>query len=442
MLVKTNSFNVVERGKMDAILNEVGLQQTGCTSTECAVEIGKILNVQQMITGTIGKIGETYTIDVVLIEVETSQIIKSFTYNYQGKLDGLLSFMASIANELAKTAQPMSEKFYEIGIGSLKVITEPASAEIILDDKFIGKSPLQINNISTGEHMVKLVASGYVSTKNKVFIQKGKVTEHQIKLEKMFTLKINSVPNGADVYINNSHVGKTPYFQMVVGESKLNILIRKESYEDWTQNVIVMTETEIVAKLGDPRTLLKSNLTLNAGGKIGLFSSSDEGFGDIYKDKFSYEGFLSLGYREYFIIGKYRIFNSSGESKLENITIEGVANWEQTFTFFGARFYPYILKGLVYIDLGVILSKAKEKIGTKNPEIPELSRTAETEGTGFALSGGLSFPISKFLNLNGEIEYSLIPSKGYGGIGGKKPDIGGLFYGVSLNFIFNKKSSE
>jgi TolB-like protein len=116
MLVRTNAFNVVERGRMEEILKEVGFQQTGCTSVECAVEVGRILNVQQMIAGNIGKLGSLYTIDINVIDVETAQIIRSFSKNYRGEIEGLIQYMEVIANEIAgmKSAQqatiPVKEK--------------------------------------------------------------------------------------------------------------------------------------------------------------------------------------------------------------------------------------------------------------------------------------------------------------------------------------------
>ena len=38
-LVKTGAITVVERGRMDRILEEQDFQLTGCTSDECAVEV-------------------------------------------------------------------------------------------------------------------------------------------------------------------------------------------------------------------------------------------------------------------------------------------------------------------------------------------------------------------------------------------------------------------
>ena len=60
-LVKLGSFTVVERSQMEEVLKEQGLQQSGCTTSECAVEVGFLLGVDKMITGSIGRIGSLYT---------------------------------------------------------------------------------------------------------------------------------------------------------------------------------------------------------------------------------------------------------------------------------------------------------------------------------------------------------------------------------------------
>ena len=48
-LFETGSFQVIEREKMEEILSEQGFQNTGCTSVECAVEIGQLLNVNRIV---------------------------------------------------------------------------------------------------------------------------------------------------------------------------------------------------------------------------------------------------------------------------------------------------------------------------------------------------------------------------------------------------------
>ena len=76
-LFNTGRYIVLEREKMDAILKEQGFQISGCTSDECVVEIGKILGVQNIVAGDVGKIGSLYTINVRIIDVETSKILKT-----------------------------------------------------------------------------------------------------------------------------------------------------------------------------------------------------------------------------------------------------------------------------------------------------------------------------------------------------------------------------
>lgn len=74
-LVKTGAFNVVEKKNMDRILAEQAFQQTGCTAQECAVKLGKLLNVQRMIVGSCGKLMDRYFINVRVVNVETGEAV-------------------------------------------------------------------------------------------------------------------------------------------------------------------------------------------------------------------------------------------------------------------------------------------------------------------------------------------------------------------------------
>ena len=76
-LVNVEKFNVLERNNMDRILAEQGFQATGCTTQECAVQMGKILNVQKAIIGSISKVGSAYFITANVVNIETSKIVSS-----------------------------------------------------------------------------------------------------------------------------------------------------------------------------------------------------------------------------------------------------------------------------------------------------------------------------------------------------------------------------
>ena len=76
-LFNTGKYVVLERSNIDKLMKEQSFQMTGCTTTDCAVEIGKILNMRQMVVGSIGKIGSTYYLNLKIVDVETAQMITS-----------------------------------------------------------------------------------------------------------------------------------------------------------------------------------------------------------------------------------------------------------------------------------------------------------------------------------------------------------------------------
>ncbi len=105
-LVKTGAVTVVERGQMQQILSEQNFQMTGCTSDECAVEIGQMLGVTKMIAGSIGVIGSTYTVDLRVVNVGTGAIEETMTRNYRGEIDGLLEQVMYISWEMVGMVHP------------------------------------------------------------------------------------------------------------------------------------------------------------------------------------------------------------------------------------------------------------------------------------------------------------------------------------------------
>ena len=90
-LVQSSHYQVIERGQLEQILQEQDFQLTGCTSDECAIEIGQLIGAQQMLAGSFGKLGIVYTIDMRIIDVETGRILKSTSYDIDGSINRLLS---------------------------------------------------------------------------------------------------------------------------------------------------------------------------------------------------------------------------------------------------------------------------------------------------------------------------------------------------------------
>ena len=105
-MAKTGAVRLVERNMVDEILTEQGFQQSGCTSDECAVEVGALLGVQYMVSGAIGKLGDTYTIDAKIVSIETGATTESRNVTYIGKVDGLVTEIEILAWDILGLKPP------------------------------------------------------------------------------------------------------------------------------------------------------------------------------------------------------------------------------------------------------------------------------------------------------------------------------------------------
>ena len=83
-------YNVIEREMMDEIISEQGFQQSGCTTDECMVQVGKLIGVEQIVGGSISKVGSTYSVSARMVSIETGDISKIATYDFRGEIDDLL----------------------------------------------------------------------------------------------------------------------------------------------------------------------------------------------------------------------------------------------------------------------------------------------------------------------------------------------------------------
>jgi len=105
-MVSTDAVIMVERNQMNEILQEQGLQQSGCTSSECAAEVGALLGVQNMVSGAFGKLGNTYTVDAKMFSVETGATIRSSSKTHKGDVDGLQVIKEVVERELVGIQPP------------------------------------------------------------------------------------------------------------------------------------------------------------------------------------------------------------------------------------------------------------------------------------------------------------------------------------------------
>ncbi len=69
-MINTGEFIVLERSQMKEIMREQSFQMTGCTDTECAVRVGRLLSARKMLLGTIAQWRNKILITGRIIDVE------------------------------------------------------------------------------------------------------------------------------------------------------------------------------------------------------------------------------------------------------------------------------------------------------------------------------------------------------------------------------------
>ena len=73
-MVKTKLFIVVDRSSIQAILKEQSFQQSGCTDTACAVQLGRLLAANKIMLGNIAKVGKRFIVTINIVDVSKAQI--------------------------------------------------------------------------------------------------------------------------------------------------------------------------------------------------------------------------------------------------------------------------------------------------------------------------------------------------------------------------------
>lgn len=202
-LVSTGKFTVIERSEMTTILQEQGFQQSGCTSDECAVEMGKLLNINMIIAGSIGKVGALYTISLRVIDVETGEILMTENEDCQCPIETILkSSMKNLALSLAGKSGSITSVSANAGKGDIYIKSSPDDAQIFVDGKKMGiNTPNTLRDLPVGEYVIKVKKGDFIGSKV-IQVKPNDIIQEMIVLTKAFGgLKIYSIPAEAEIFI-------------------------------------------------------------------------------------------------------------------------------------------------------------------------------------------------------------------------------------------------
>ena len=189
---------------------------------------------------------------------------------WQGRLsEGVYSLEAKLDRHQTakkdidlKTGDKRSVDLQPVPIcGSLDVISTPVDAKIIINGKQYGTTPNTIPGLLIGYYNVIIQKEGYATVNKPVVIEQDKNTEVNETLTPGILVTIKGDPSDAQLYIDNSLTGSTPYIGMLAfGSHKLSLQKGNEKIE---KNIEIKQDGETTFVLS-----LKPQLVTDADGNI------------------------------------------------------------------------------------------------------------------------------------------------------------------------------
>ncbi|OIO22258.1 hypothetical protein AUJ13_04955 [Candidatus Micrarchaeota archaeon CG1_02_49_24] len=125
------------------------------------------------------------------------------------------------------------------GTGGLELNSTPTDAFVYIDGVYMGRTPLTIRGLIPGGHELKVSSSNYLEFKTTVLIEADKTQAFSPTLDlkgTFSTLKIDTNPSNADVWLNGSFQGMTPLQKIYPGNNKFRVQLQKPGYVTYTTN--------------------------------------------------------------------------------------------------------------------------------------------------------------------------------------------------------------
>lgn len=144
----------------------------------------------------------------------------------------------------------------ENNIGTISLVTVPDSAEIEIDGKPYGNTPLQ-EFLKLGPHIIRFSKQGYKPYEKMVTVardEEGKKQELVVELEELpGKLTLESIPSEARVFIDGVDFGVTPYERDSIESGEYKISLSMDGYDTLEETITI-----------HPGEHMKRSFTLNS----------------------------------------------------------------------------------------------------------------------------------------------------------------------------------
>jgi hypothetical protein len=143
-------------------------------------------------------------------------------------------------------------------VGRLLVRSTPDAAQVVVDGHDEGQTPATIRNLSRGPHHVRVVRDGYTAIERTVTITAGQpALSISLDLEPSVpvsrgrpsssgagstegALEVESLPPGAQVYLDGTLLGTTPFVSTSIGAGQHALRLERSGYRGFQSTVLIV----------------------------------------------------------------------------------------------------------------------------------------------------------------------------------------------------------
>jgi hypothetical protein len=136
-------------------------------------------------------------------------------------------------------------KFSDVVINTI-----PAGAVVTIDDAEVGRTPLilagEIQGLTHGEHIINIQHKDCYDLNKVIKIEPGKDTFNFELLQVNGTLSVRTIPDGANVYVDDKFLGITPIFDSKINMGNKIINISKEGFSTINHRMSVIENQQVI----------------------------------------------------------------------------------------------------------------------------------------------------------------------------------------------------
>lgn len=154
-------------------------QLMGCNDSACLADLGA-LDARYVLTGTVGKVGSGYVVSAQILDTTKAQVVTRAVQR------------ASNDEQLAAASVPLARELLA-ETATLHLYNQVAGASVFLDDRFIGKMPLDPVRVrESGKHTIRAESVDHLPFESAVELEPGRTSRVRVDLLRFDELEAKS----------------------------------------------------------------------------------------------------------------------------------------------------------------------------------------------------------------------------------------------------------